>query len=293
MLNVINSMSVIGTSHKKKGIVCQDKSISIELKDMFICGVSDGHGGAVYFRSDLGAEYALDSVVEVFKKYRLKKYLFSSFYKFFNKKIRKDDFFVEKLKKEILEKWNEKCKKNFEENPFNKDDRFLKLTEDDKCYLGKHFIDAYGCTLLFSVVYKNIKLIFQIGDGNITMIDSNGVLKELDVLNSKLCHDNITTSLCEEDAIDNFKALKLIDDDSYAIIMCTDGIINSFKNKDYFLDYMPQLLTDYKYPERNDDNSLDGLEYVTSTGSGDDVSYAFWMNNDVFEKYPDLFKVEE
>lgn len=51
----------IGASHIKKGTVCQDFSASVETEKYKLAVVSDGHGGADYFRSDRGSRFAAEA----------------------------------------------------------------------------------------------------------------------------------------------------------------------------------------------------------------------------------------
>lgn len=51
----------IGASHIKKGTVCQDFSASVETEKYKLAAVSDGHGGADYFRSDRGSRFAAEA----------------------------------------------------------------------------------------------------------------------------------------------------------------------------------------------------------------------------------------
>lgn len=55
----------IGASHIKKGTVCQDFSASVETEKYKLAVVSDGHGGADYFRSDRGSRFAALSLIHI------------------------------------------------------------------------------------------------------------------------------------------------------------------------------------------------------------------------------------
>lgn len=53
-----------GESHIATNKVCQDASYSATDTTMSIAIVCDGHGGARYFRSDVGAKFAVDATKE-------------------------------------------------------------------------------------------------------------------------------------------------------------------------------------------------------------------------------------
>ena len=51
--------TVIGDSHIRKGIVCQDSSGTVVTDKFAIAVVADGHGSAKHFRSDVGSRIAV------------------------------------------------------------------------------------------------------------------------------------------------------------------------------------------------------------------------------------------
>ena len=53
-----------GESHILSNKVCQDSSYSSTSDTMSIAIVCDGHGGARYFRSDVGSRFAVDATKE-------------------------------------------------------------------------------------------------------------------------------------------------------------------------------------------------------------------------------------
>ena len=61
--------TVIGDSHVKKGMVCQDSS-GVHVEDEFaVAVVADGHGSEKHFRSDAGSQIAVKMTMELLKKY--------------------------------------------------------------------------------------------------------------------------------------------------------------------------------------------------------------------------------
>ena len=51
--------TVIGDSHIRKGIVCQDSSGTVVTDQFAIAVVADGHGSAKHFRSYVGSRIAV------------------------------------------------------------------------------------------------------------------------------------------------------------------------------------------------------------------------------------------
>ena len=57
----------IGYSHIKANKVCQDYSDSCEDEERKIVTACDGHGGALYVRSDRGSRFASEAAISVLK----------------------------------------------------------------------------------------------------------------------------------------------------------------------------------------------------------------------------------
>ena len=61
--------TVIGDSHIRKGIVCQDSSGTVVTDKFAIAVVADGHGSAKHFRSDVGSRIAVKITTKLLKNY--------------------------------------------------------------------------------------------------------------------------------------------------------------------------------------------------------------------------------
>ena len=61
--------TVIGDSHLKKGIVCQDSSGHQVTDHYGIAVVADGHGSAKHFRSDVGSRLAVKITLGLLSNY--------------------------------------------------------------------------------------------------------------------------------------------------------------------------------------------------------------------------------
>jgi len=67
------ALSVIGASHVKAGIPCQDSSDAGSLGEWHYAIVADGHSSERYFRSDRGAKFAVNVLRSAFHKAALSK----------------------------------------------------------------------------------------------------------------------------------------------------------------------------------------------------------------------------
>ena len=58
------SLSVMGASHERRNIVCQDSSAFKVGNGYAVAVVADGHGSKKHFRSDVGSRFAVEAVLE-------------------------------------------------------------------------------------------------------------------------------------------------------------------------------------------------------------------------------------
>ena len=56
------SHSVMGASHEKTGLVCQDSSAFKVADDYAVAVAADGHGSRKHFRSHIGSKYAVEAI---------------------------------------------------------------------------------------------------------------------------------------------------------------------------------------------------------------------------------------
>jgi len=62
------SATRIGASHLKMGKPCQDYSAHLISDKVAIAIVADGHGGESYYRSDRGAQFAVETALKCIKE---------------------------------------------------------------------------------------------------------------------------------------------------------------------------------------------------------------------------------
>ena len=63
------SHSVMGASHEKTNLVCQDSS-AFKVGDHYaVAVVADGHGSKKHFRSHLGSKYAVEATIEAIDRF--------------------------------------------------------------------------------------------------------------------------------------------------------------------------------------------------------------------------------
>ena len=63
------SHSVMGASHEKTGLVCQDSSAYKVCDDYAVCVVADGHGSKKHFRSNIGSKFAIEATISTIDRF--------------------------------------------------------------------------------------------------------------------------------------------------------------------------------------------------------------------------------
>ena len=276
----VNNISVIGASHKTNNLPLQDSSYSWQNGDNSFIAVSDGHGSAVHFRSQLGSKFACEASYSVLKKY-FDKNGKSILNKLNQSKIEIDQYLIE-IENQIIFFWNNLVSKHIDENPFNIDEKYLALTDKEKVKLKERPNVAYGCTLLVAFQTHSLSLVLKIGDGNVVVVDSENNFiepKELDDTTNIL---NKTSSLCSSDYLQHFR-YTVFNHSIYkpkAIFLFSDGVVNSFSSPDmlkkFSFNISKMVIENGLKSSRK--QLADGLEQCSANGSGDDVSCSFIIN---------------
>lgn len=293
-------------------------SVSVELKPhktpfTVVC-VSDGHGSAPHFWSDKGAEFAIQSAVELLsasidkvlvalesKDYsKANKNIAKSYVKRWNRKCFEGLCSIEldELKnkiKEIEEKEPDVAKKYLDElHDFKKLEKDYRdiisrnpvLTEENQKQISDlvtefsnmSLKEIYGCT---SVVYFQDKVsgkwyAFKIGDSDLFV--SFGDVFQKPIKDDPKCHENFTTSLCNSNAANSFcfPEEQYLDKIPVSVFASTDGVANSFSTDEYLARFYSQI--QFSFDEDGEfigeRDIKDYIPKLSESGSGDDVSIA-------------------
>ena len=261
--------------------------------------LSDGHGGSRYFRSDKGSEIA----VKITKKI-IEEYLRNNLNQVFNRKSGK--FGVNpKIDKEltpiyeslnrlisaVITRWNKEIIKDAEQNPLNSwelehvEQKYIEEFNNKIKEGSESFEKFYGCTLMAFVMTDNCWFAFQIGDGKMLFFfrdDETGIIPQQPVPWDERCFLNKTTSICDSDAVSEFRfAFSGKGDFPLAVFLGSDGIDDTYGDGDKLTDFYIRL---YKEMVLNSSRVVEkmleeDLPYISKTGSKDDMSIAL-----VYEK---------
>ena len=267
--------SVVGESPILRGVYCQDSSLAVNHKDFCFAAVADGHGSPCYLRTDRGSRFAvicaLECVSEFLEALREAEEMLE------DEKQRLQLF--TQLWRSIVSRWHEMTEQDYIGHPFTAEEleripqRYAFYRDR---YLDGNYIDAYGTTLVFAVMTREFAFCGQIGDGSCVAIDCDGGASE-PVPEDPRCHENVTTSMCQDDAVLSGRFTYFSADAlPAAIFLGTDGIENSYWSKQQLYGFYQGLaLTFSEYELAEADKQLhDFLPEMTRKGSGDDVSCA-------------------
>lgn len=302
--------SVIGSSHKVSEKPCQDYTMVYEVDGNHIAIVCDGHGGKSYVRSDVGAKLAAESALKgilefinpdtkalfdgkegsvtavptknLLKDEKGNKVEFDSLSECQQEIVRQNKSYLldsnenpevevsfRNLFTNIVELWKEAIRKDSEENKFS--------IEETENLSGRSLEKAYGTTLMAAIWTPYYWFAFQIGDGKLLMCDEFIKWSE-PVPWDYNCFLNVTTSLCDEDPIKEFRyAFNGKKQFPTAFVLGSDGIDDTFVEQDLiqrFYSNILILLADDNSKEKVLDYLKKQLPILSERGSRDDMSVA-------------------
>ena len=277
--------SVHGRKYRERSLPCQDFAATLQFGDVQAIAIADGHGGKDYFRSDTGAQLAVETVFEQIKIFCKD---LTSDEKFSDERIPNFKLrIIESWRKKILADWNARLS-TIESEPRwqTVSDRYkARFTSADEKYIPV----AYGTTLLCAVSIGTQVLIAQIGDGTCVVLSRDGEFK-VPVPPDKENFANVTTSLCDADAFGKFRHVVLNCDENstVAIFLSTDGLDDCyplFDNEKYLRDFYRDTVVD-SFVNNGFDATAAGLRedilpYMTERGSNDDISLAYLVTDDL------------
>lgn len=310
-MELVFAAAVQGESHRRRELEresllagrrfpCQDRAtaagslVAADGTSFSFMGVSDGHGGAPYFRSHKGAEFALQVLQDIVGRRMDRIRELAAANDFAN--IRSQ------LALAVVRGWRRLIDRDLAENPVTEDE--LRFLEGQKPSVaaeyreGRGLHSVYGCTLLGYFATESFWFAVQIGDGDFS-ISLDGRSFSLPVPADEGCFLNQTTSLCDDAAAREFR---------YAaggripkVALCsTDGVANSFKTEEQLANFyrsMFKLFVESEFPQCQELRCQDQdrcdigckaalvgeeirryLPRLSKGGSGDDIGLAAIVN---------------
>lgn len=261
------NISIQGFSHIAQNKVCQDSSAYFCDENISIAVVADGHGSEKHFRSDIGSKMAVETTINSIKN-------FMNDIDLFNKAIiDNSDKILTKIESNILCNWNTIIYNHYKINPIT--------NYENLEFLKDMTIESmYGTTLIAAVMTKYYWFAIQIGDGDCVCVYENGEAKLLIPEDDRL-FANFTTSLCDSDAIHNFRHYYNNSILPIALLVSTDGLSSSFFDRNSFLDFNCRIISGMNNYHSNIENLKQHLYKRSKEGSLDDISIAAIYKNDI------------
>jgi len=278
----IISESVKGASHERSGQPNQDAIGCSSLSDEslpLIVAVSDGHGGAKYFRSDKGASFAVNAAIDTLSQFQESLADFSN-----------SSWLKENLTKSLVNTWRSAVNTHIQSEGFT-DEEMSKLEEKEGAASQQIVKDnpvlAYGATILVVMITESFIAYLQLGDGDILTVSEQGESESVFPVYSKH-FANETTSLCSSNAWCDFQCrVERISSSSVLpdlILLSTDGYKDSFSSSEAFHKVGSDL---YEMIQANKleeiKSNLSGwLSEASQIGSGDDITLGILYRIDAF-----------
>jgi serine/threonine protein phosphatase PrpC len=281
--------SVRGASHVRAGLPNQDAIHWLPRSQKgppLILAVSDGHGSAKSFRSDVGSRLAVEKTTWLIQDLldgQPDPQNLSAV-----KRTAED-----RLPREIVRRWQEAVDDHRRETPFTPEE-----LDKLKAQRGAGAVQevqenprlAYGATILATLVAQDFFLFLQLGDGDIlTVLGDGEVIRPLK--EDARLFANETTSLCMEKAWREvrFRFQARYGPPPAMILISTDGYSNSFVDDAAFRQVGSDILAmmreqGVKAIERD---MPAWLCEASEAGSGDDITLGILYRPDVVQPAPD------
>ncbi|MFP4396294.1 MAG: PP2C family serine/threonine-protein phosphatase, partial [Anaerolineales bacterium] len=266
--------SVRGAAHHRSGLPNQDAIHwlpATRVGPPLILAISDGHGSAKNFRSDVGSDLAVRQTAWLIQD------LVDGQPDPANLSAIKRTA-EERLPQEIARQWQEAVAGHHRKNPFTPAE--LRALEEKKGVEARRQIEAtprlaYGATILCVLVTADFILYLQLGDGDILTVSAAGEVQRPLPRDARL-FANETTSLCTEDAWRDvrFRFEALFNAPPALIMLATDGYANSFVNDTAFFKVGSDLLAILREDgaQAIEANLPTWLSEASEAGSGDDIT---------------------
>ncbi len=290
------NFSCQGESHKVDNKPCQDASFSAVYEDgLAIAIVCDGHGGERYFRSDVGSRMATEVISESVKTFveNIDKGMFvgqpfTAVEAITSDEIVKKQTPIDKALRQlfssIIYQWNQKIADHAANTAISEwEQQHVPQKYLDELHTSETFEKLYGCTLMVYVQTTDYWLAFHLGDGKCISFHQEGDLWQMPIPWDERCFLNKTTSLCDSNAINEFRYC--YEGDGHfpiAVFLGSDGMDDSFGEDpnlvNFYIQVVKMLVTEGR--EATIKSIESDLPQLSKIGSKDDMSVAFIYNID-------------
>jgi serine/threonine protein phosphatase PrpC len=270
-----------GSSHQRSGLPNQD-AVQCTVTpgaqgSVAVAVVSDGHGSARHFRSQIGSSLAVSTVAATLQSFLRDSVASNGPVPFVPEQ-------VHELERKIVSGWLVAVHSDLEQNPFTEAE--LATVEKEEGADGRAAVEslpelAYGATLLAAAATDHLLLYLQLGDGEILSVTADGTTTRPLPPDDRLIA-NQTTSLCQPEAWKDFRSSWVTDGALPSLVLLsTDGYANSFRSDEDFLkigqDYLEIIRQQGIASLAEELPAI--LTEATQQGSGDDITLAILQDD--------------
>lgn len=290
-MRTVFGASVQGASHKRMGLPCQDNysirdnkyhSSGSKEKDMYYSGmnddvciiaIADGHGSKSCPFSKTGSQTAVNVFCDIMAEFC---YKFRESKDGLEKQLRTDGDLIH-IAQAIEIDWKKRVQNIYRMNK-GRQETVLSPEEENEFSIYK----LYGTTLLGMVLTNEFVFSFQLGDGDILLVDEDSVLPviEQEKILGVETH-SISKKSAWKHAVSKLILLKDIRKKPFLFMLSTDGMANSYISESEFHKSCQGYLSMIKeYGAEAIESNLPGwLDEISTQGCGDDTTAVFAFHN--------------
>ena len=288
MKPVVIGARVKGASHERNGLPCQDyfaicdntfsypgigekKLFFSELSgETVVIAVADGHGSSACPCSEIGSRVAVNVFCDMMAQYC---YKYQSDMPSLGRLLNKEPDTI-RIAQAIEYDWKNRVHRDYTLSKRKRPERLSAEEEKDDTNIHR----LYGTTLLGALITENFIFLFQLGDGDVILVEEGQVRPLLK--NQRLLGVE-THSLSKKDAwrnaITSLHTLEEFKNRPMMLMLSTDGLSNSYVSNEEFykscIDYL------HRISEHGANRVEEQLEkWFTATsheGCGDDITAVF------------------
>lgn len=247
-------VSVCGARHIAEQSPCQDAVQFYADAQMAIVAVADGHGDKKYTASQIGAQIAVDVAVDLLME------LCDDLDNASTPPRRLEEILKINLPQRIAWEWNRRVR------------RHAGHTDDSGAW--HEDVSRYGTTLLSAIVTPTRALCFQLGDGDILLVDREKNAARVFALHDDI-YGSVTHSLCQPGSARYARIRCLTLDEPRMMVLSSDGVSDCLQGEpDPYLAVGPWLLG--KVVSESFETAVAGLppwlSELSLRGNGDDAT---------------------
>lgn len=294
-----------GSSHIKNDTPCEDFGgvKAGEFYDVF--AVADGHGDSNCPRSSLGSKLACDIAIAELSEFAETARATTNersggegevgLWEDQLLDVEARGRLMRQLITSIIGKWADAVHLDYSDNPLSDEERAGCNEYIEQYDKGDRIEHIYGTTLICGLATDRYLLLIQQGDGRCDVFYGDGSVDQPIPWDDK-CFANITTSLCDTDAIQRCR-YSVIDRSEADVVAClagSDGVEDSFFSMDQMHSYYRDILCDIAANgiEQAEKKLDEELPAFSQAGSNDDVTICGIIDTERISLLADAYAAE-